>query len=289
MPQRTLQQDADVRWQEFDPNDLLSQIRVHVYCAYRTTLGPAWRTAQTQDAKDRLYYVVSGSGEVVHHSRSYALQPGGLYLIPAHTPHSHSCTGRMDIYWCHFAAETRLGTPLFANLPVPYACHPLPEHGISSLFEAMARLYADDSPGAVFRRSGLLMQTLAPFIERADLLCWRQWHQCVQPFMPVIDLIDRRTGEPLLSSEELARAAHLSRCYFLSRFKQLFGVSPRQYQIKKRIELARVRLLQTADTVGHISTDLGFADAFHFSRQFRKCIGLSPRAFRAAHGAMPRL
>lgn len=288
MSQRVTQQDASAHWMEFERDDLVSQIRMHVYCAYRSTLGPAWRTERSQDAKDRLYYVLAGSGEVCHHGQAFALRPGGLYLIPAHAPHSHACDGRLELYWCHFAAETRHGTPLFSHLAVPYACRPADSRGVRALFAALTRLYTDDSPGAVFRRSGLLLQALAPFLEQADLTPWRLWHQRVDPFLPVLDLIARRAAEPL-SVEELARAAHLSRCYFLSRFKQLFGVSPHQYQLQKRIELARTRLLRTADTVAHVSADLGFADAFHFSRLFKRMTGRSPQAFRRDHASAANL
>jgi len=284
MPLRSRQQDAGKRWQEFERNDLLSLIRVHVYCVYRSVLGPAWRTDHTQDAKDRIYYVLAGTGTVSHHGETFPLRPGGLYLIPAHTPHSHACDGRLELYWCHFCAETCYGTPLFSHLTLPYACRPASGAGIAETFARMARLYRDDSPGAVFRRSGLLLQALAPFIEQADMEQWRLWHLRAEPFLPVLELIGRRVAEPL-SVDELARAAHLSRCYFMSRFKQIFGLSPHQYQLLKRIEQARVRLLKTSDTLGHISADLGFSDAFHFSRLFKKMTGRSPQAFRSDHAS----
>ncbi|MEI7899957.1 MAG: AraC family transcriptional regulator [bacterium] len=282
MPLRSRQQDAGARWQEFERNELISLIRVHVYCTYRSVLGPAWRTVQSHDAKDRVYYVNSGSGEVTHHGQVYPLRPGGLYLIPAHTPHSHACDERLDLYWCHFAAETCYGTPLFAHLTLPYACHVQENDAMPALFEAMVRLYKDDSPGAVFRRSGLLMQVLAPFIEQADMGRWRLLHLRADQFTPVLDLIDRRLTDSL-SIDELARAAHLSRGYFMSRFKATFGLSPHQYQLLKRIEKARQRLVNTSDTISQISSDLGFSDAFHFSRLFKKMTGRSPRDYRKSH------
>jgi AraC-like DNA-binding protein len=284
MPFRSEQQDAGKRWQEFERNDLLSLLRVHVYCVYRSVLGPAWHNARKQDAKDRLYYVLSGAGSVSHHGETFSLRPGGLYLIPAFTPHSHACEGRLELYWCHFCAETCYGTPLFAHLTVPYVCRPAVGMDIPEMFARMVRLYRDGSPGAVFRRSGLLLQALAPFIEQVDMEQWRLWRLRAEPFLPVLELIDRRVAEPL-SIDELSRAAHLSRCYFMSRFKQIFGLSPHQYQLLKRIEQARVRLLKTSDTLGHISADLGFADAFHFSRLFKKTTGRSPHAFRRDHAA----
>jgi AraC-like DNA-binding protein len=126
------------------------------------------------------------------------------------------------------------------------------------------------------------MQALAPFIERADMNQWRQWHLRADQFTPVLELIERHVNAPL-AIDELARAAHLSRSYFLSRFKQVFGVSPHKYQLLKRTEMARQRLLHSSDTISQVSSGLGFADPLHFSRLFKKMTGRSPRQFKKDH------
>jgi len=282
MSLRNKQHDAGKQWQEFERDDLISQLRLHVYCVYRSVLGQAWRSTPKQDAKDRIYYVLSGAGEISHHGKTFSLRPGGLYLIPAHAPLSYACDDRLELYWCHFSAETCYGTPLFARLELPYVCHPPPAAHLPNIFKSMTRLYKDDSPGAVFRRSGLLMQALAPFIEKADMNQWRLWHLRADQFTKVLELIECHVTSPL-AIDELARAAHLSRGYFMSRFKQTFGLSPHQYQLLKRIEKARQRLLYSSDTISQVSSELGFTDAFHFSRLFKKMTGKSPSQFRNSH------
>jgi AraC family transcriptional regulator len=284
MAQRTAQHDheANIDWQEFEPNDLFSNIRVHVYCAYRSVLDTSWNTMHAQDSKDRLYYVPSGRGELTHHGQTYSLQPGGLYLIPAHTPHNHSCSNGMVLYWCHFVAQTSFGAPLFANLKIPYMSHASKARGLPEMFKRMTRLYKDDSPGAVFRRSGLLLQMLAPFIEKVDMKEWQLLNLRAEPFLPVLELMKSNLSTPL-PVEHLAKIVHLSRSHFITRFRQVFGIPPHHYYLLKRMEAARFRLLSTTDTLGCISTELGFTDAYHFSRLFKQITGCSPSVFRANH------
>ncbi len=153
---------------------------------------------------------------------------------------------------------------------------------IPETFARMTRLYRDDSPAAIVCRSGLLLLLLAPLIEYIDMEKLLVWRSRAERFRPVLDMIDCKLAEPL-SSEALASLACMSRNYFISRFKQTFGISPHQYQIMRRIEQARIRLLKTSDTLSHISEDLGFSDAFHFSRVFKKVTGWSPNNFRREH------
>ncbi|MBL8991700.1 MAG: helix-turn-helix transcriptional regulator, partial [Spirochaetia bacterium] len=68
--------------------------------------------------------------------------------------------------------------------------------------------------------------------------------------------------------------------YFSARFKKQFGISPKQYFLLEKTELAKRYLLESELSVSEISERLGFANAFHFSRLFKKHSGTSPAAFR---------
>ena len=48
--QRAIQQDSNAKWLEFARDDLISQIRIHVFCAYRSKLSISWQTDLFQDA-----------------------------------------------------------------------------------------------------------------------------------------------------------------------------------------------------------------------------------------------
>lgn len=82
------------------------------------------------------------------------------------------------------------------------------------------------------------------------------------------------------SLNEIAKSMHVSYTLFRKRFLQLTGKTPSQYRFEEIIRRACRRLLETDDPLYQIAIDLGFHDAFHFSRRFKQIIGLPPRDFR---------
>lgn len=87
---------------------------------------------------------------------------------------------------------------------------------------------------------------------------------------------------------DLARALELSPDYFSRSFRRTFGLSPRRFLVEERLRLAALRLLESPRNVSQIALELGYADVFLFSRQFKAHFGHSPTAYRAQHEAVER-
>lgn len=79
----------------------------------------------------------------------------------------------------------------------------------------------------------------------------------------------------------LAAAVHLSPKHFARLFKRVTGVPPMTYLLALRVSRARAVLAETQRPVAAIASDLGFADAAHLSRAFRRAYGTTPRDFRS--------
>lgn len=96
----------------------------------------------------------------------------------------------------------------------------------------------------------------------------------------VRELIDTNYAEPL-DLDELARAAHLSRFYFLRAFRRAFHATPHEYVTRKRIERAKELLAQSDLTVTEICFEVGFESLGSFSNLFHRVAGWSPMIYRA--------
>ena len=82
--------------------------------------------------------------------------------------------------------------------------------------------------------------------------------------------------------EELANLVFISPYHFARMFKNTFGISPHKFQMRLKIERAK-QLMQanrTSASLTQIAFDLGFADQSHFSNNFKRLTGISPRQFK---------
>ena len=86
-----------------------------------------------------------------------------------------------------------------------------------------------------------------------------------------------------LSLEELAGLAHLSPFHFARLFKNSTGLPPHQYVIARRVARA-MELLRRRDILllAEVAVEAGFADQSHFTRHFKRLVGVTPRLFQAS-------
>ncbi|HEX7010604.1 MAG TPA: helix-turn-helix domain-containing protein [Phycisphaeraceae bacterium] len=85
-------------------------------------------------------------------------------------------------------------------------------------------------------------------------------------------------GDRLIEPEELAELPF----YYEAMEFTHFDVLTRQVLNRTKIEHAKQLMRTTRLPVHEIASDLNYGNAFHFSKQFKDYVGLSPRAFRNA-------
>jgi AraC-like DNA-binding protein len=97
------------------------------------------------------------------------------------------------------------------------------------------------------------------------------------------DLADRRYAEPL-DLRILAREANVSPRHFSRSFRRVFGETPYQYLLSRRLERARHLLRTTEMPVAEICLEVGFTSVGSFTTTFTRNVGVSPTTFRKAYG-----
>ena len=78
----------------------------------------------------------------------------------------------------------------------------------------------------------------------------------------------------------------MSVSYFSYFFRERTGRSFREYVSQRRIEAAKVILLQ-GGTAAEAAAGAGFPDTAYFNRVFKKTQGVTPSAFRRINGTKP--
>ncbi|MEL0137387.1 MAG: GlxA family transcriptional regulator [Halieaceae bacterium] len=105
----------------------------------------------------------------------------------------------------------------------------------------------------------------------------------VQPKLKeVLQLMEANLEEPL-SLKDLAEYVNLSRRQLERLFIKHLHSTPSRYYLKLRLDRARRLLKQTSRSIVEITSMCGFVSTTHFSRCYRKYMGVSPKSDRA-HG-----
>ena len=95
------------------------------------------------------------------------------------------------------------------------------------------------------------------------------------------DLADGRYFEPLTVSD-LARVAGLSPAHFSREFRRVFGESPHQYLLTRRLERAAALLRNTDRSVTEICFAVGLSSVGSFTSSFGCVHGTTPLAYRSS-------
>jgi AraC family transcriptional regulator len=95
----------------------------------------------------------------------------------------------------------------------------------------------------------------------------------------VIAFIEANMGSSIRPAD-LARIVHLSTSHLFRAFKESFGETPRAYITRQRMRYAQAKMLNSRDPLSKIALECGMYDQAHFSRVFRRIVGVNPRAWR---------
>jgi AraC family transcriptional regulator len=116
-----------------------------------------------------------------------------------------------------------------------------------------------------------LLSNVETHVVRGGLPAW----QTRRVFAHVEANLSRR-----IPVEELARLLDLSASYFCRAFKCTFGASPRDYVLRRRIEVAQGLMLTTSEPLSSIAVKCGMCDQPHFTRSFHRIVGETPYMWR---------
>ncbi len=83
-----------------------------------------------------------------------------------------------------------------------------------------------------------------------------------------------------LTLSQVAKYIYLSDSYFAHSFKNKFGISPKSYILKVRIENAKDLLENTDNKISDIALSVGFSSQQRFNDIFKKQVGITPLKHR---------
>lgn len=122
---------------------------------------------------------------------------------------------------------------------------------------------------------GKLLKFTSENIVRQQLVGFKKlgWSEKIQRY------IEMHLNGPIKISQ-LAEIAEKSESFISHYFKKEFGKSPAQYLLDRKMTIAKY-LLQGGDKVFQVAEKLGFYDAYHFSKTFKKYFHKPPKEYKS--------
>jgi AraC family transcriptional regulator of arabinose operon len=268
------------------PSRVISQLSTHpltrdlyplAFGHYRRAYGHHMRRDQHED--DLLIYCTEGRAHLRVLDQPFTIEAGDLLLLPAGTSHLYSSDPEQPwtLHWVHYAG------------PLAEAFREHMGFGNGTYIRKIGRdprLLVDFNGLLAVRQTGFRSQALVHASNRlrqlltAVSLCHETDRSRQALDLEVIHDYMQDHLHERVSLDELAELAGLSPAHFATRYRKMTGVAPIQHFLHLKIEQACQLLDTTNSSFTAISAELGYEDAYYFSRLFKKVMGQSPRNYR---------
>lgn len=97
--------------------------------------------------------------------------------------------------------------------------------------------------------------------------------------LPAVSYIDLHFGERI-RQRQVAELCGMEPCQFSRAFRREHGTTFQEFLLRYRINKATELLANPAIAVTDVALIVGFSDLSHFTRTFRRCVGLTPSGYR---------
>ena len=246
------------------------------------------------------------SGSAVHRTKSgrAPLVPGDMFVVPPGEVHAIEAVARLEVINAYYLSEWLMGdlgllwsepgaVPLFLSTAlmksqiVDIVQLRLEPDAFDLVAAELGQIEAEGdraSPSPLFLRCAL---------QKAVATMARAWMQqdptsATLAFRPEVwaamEAIERAASAgTAYSVAASAEAAGLSVDHFSALFRSSTGFGPMDYFQRRRVHRSCTLLLNPGPSITEIAADLGYSDAPHFYRLFKRYKGMTPSAYRAVY------
>ena len=256
-----------------------------ILLVHKNSLVPQFRWTGYKGGRkmDGLVLALAGEALFDFGEERIRLLPGNLLFLPACCNYTVKCDSKESFQ--HYTVNFRLkdiraekGTVAaeILNGRIRHITDAAYLTRYSSCMEQLLSVWQEKRTGYLPLARSHLSELLCLYLTDAGYsLRDRSGYSRLHPAVQVLDTAYTESH----SIAELAALCGMSETHFRRVFHRLFGLSPAEYRITKRILHAQDLLNTGQYTVAEISRTTGFSDPSYFSRVFRAHTGMSPLEF----------
>lgn len=268
------------------PTESFAEYMAHplIRAAYLTDVGffPKAKEhyREREDGADQyiLIYCTEGKGIIEVEDQIYRLEKSDAFCIPINVRHKYYADEKepWSILWVHFKGDNTNYYPLEERKIV----HINSRHSdnrmmvlFNLLFRVLERNYTIGNFIYISQVLSLILSEIY-FREKVDESSVQDRHVTM-----VIRYMYQHLHENL-TLEEISEEVQLSKSYLNAVFKAQTGKSPVEFFIHLKMQEACKLLKSTDYYIYEVSSELGYADQYYFSRIFKKVVGVSPKDYK---------
>jgi AraC-like DNA-binding protein len=251
-----------------------------------THCDQSWnKTRNELDQCFKIYHPIKGEAKIDIDNVLHTIEEGNTYFISGYKIISQSCDSFMDILWLHFVPESLyLRRLLIDSEPfIAWSNNDLYflkefDHCIQKIFKGMNYLSPTISSLPYSyeeaRLQSFILYLLADILKNAEQ---SQQDPTMELYKlkPSIDFMNKEfRRNPSL--EELAEKSDMAPNYFHRVVKRNFGITPFNYMLRLRMDIAIKLLTSTSLSIKEIAFKSGYDNEFYFYRLFKKQFNFTP-------------
>ena len=274
---------------------------VKLFGAHTQEVPYGWKVPEESHAAFELMLILRGSQCTRLERIEYDLRQGDILLVPPGVRHATDCREAEGLHY--FIAHFNLDDPLFRQTmrrcgPLHFRSGSENNERLKATMQKWVQLIHSDgqyTTADLFRiQAGLfeVLHLLADYASnRAEtIVSPTAGHyatliaQSIKSAFGAENVREQNFQHGEIRIEQIAADLGISSGYALEVFRQVYGTSPRSYLSELKLHEAKQLIQQPDLAFTAIAARLGYSTLPHFSRQFKRWTGMSPREYRQTLG-----
>lgn len=228
-------------------------------------------------------FVASGRGELVLDGKNWPLRAGTIFCYGPRTAHRilSDPAGPMTKFFINIAGPKAASALRIAKLQPGRVLHIPDLEQFQNLFESMLGEGLRDGAGCdeICRKYFEILLLKTGSVSSASTV---GLNRMAESFLLCKNQIDGHF-KTLRDLEDIAGCVHFDPAYICRLFRRFGHQSPFQYLVSKKLNHAAELLLSASMSIKQVGFEVGYGDAYHFSRSFSRFFGMPPKTFAESH------
>lgn len=231
----------------------------------------------------QIVYCIRGGGVLKLDGQEYPVAAGDAFYLPPHIPHEYYPSEDIwETHWITFEGREVKPVLDYIKLDRAKVFHIHDINAVDAIFKKILYLMKTNYYYSGHQCSAHLYQFFIELNRVVNLQNGTKDGAKLNQLQPVIDYIDKNYRRDL-TLVELSDLIDLSPQYLCRLFKECLNMRPFEYLARKRIQQAKLLLLEDQKNINEIAAMVGYNDCSYFCAVFKRHEMLSPAEFRSLH------